>query len=842
MARKRNLVPTYDPATVNQYARGRWRDILSELGGIDSEFFDGKHHPCPHCGGTDRFRFTDRDGEGSLLCNQCFKPGAGDGLAALEWLRGCKFAESLRLVADYLGVQPATADNGKHRSAKNADPEKHLKLQQWSELLAATWCLQKQPITPAAILAAHGCLARYRQQFTVVDVPIFGEKLDAAKPVGHALYNVSGGTLPSYTKEGKSKQNKILNTYGSEGGLVGNVERLKDATIVWKVEGVSDCLAVLSLPDLPPDVAVVSNAMGAGERPKPWMLEVMAGKVVYVAGDRDANGAGEAGARRWSAAISGTASECRWCLPPEGTKDVREWIVAGATYRDLAEAGIAGQLPSDDPTGGDTGGHDADSGPLEAEDDPHRLARVNLEQYSNSTGGRLIRFWRGEWYTWRRTHYRKVSHDEFRAKLSWVIKQEFNRIHLAQRENGTDEEDRTVRKVTPHLVSAVASATAGLPDVLIPESVELMSWIPTRQRRNLLSAENGLVDIDAILADKPKDEWLIPHSHDWFSTVAVPYEFDPEAQCPKWEAFLEKVLEYDPERYKVLQEWTGYLLTPDTRLQKCLVMEGEGANGKSTYIAGVKSLIGEGNYSSVGIEAFSDRFSKTMMVGKLVNISPDTSEIDRMAEGFIKSMCSGDTILFDRKCLPPLECRPTARLMIACNQIPRITDRSQGVWRRIQAMPWSYRITDEERVIGMDDPQWWIDAGECPGILNWAIEGLYRLRRQQRFTFSEACENLLQEHRSEMNPARMFLIENTEESDNGQIRSTHLYQCYKRWIAENGYKPLSERQFFKEVKRQFRNVDRKRGGPRNARFYFYSGIQFSQEEICGERVTDERLF
>jgi len=65
-------------------ARGRWREILPQLG-IETNFLRNKHGPCPICGGKDRFRFDDREGSGSYYCNQC---GPGPGLLLIRMLRG----------------------------------------------------------------------------------------------------------------------------------------------------------------------------------------------------------------------------------------------------------------------------------------------------------------------------------------------------------------------------------------------------------------------------------------------------------------------------------------------------------------------------------------------------------------------------------------------------------------------------------------------------------------------------------------------------------------------------------------------------------------------------------
>ncbi len=107
-----------DTNAVKQRAAGRWQEILTALGGIDAGIFDGKNHPCPRCGGFDRFRFIDGDA-GALFCNQCFSKGNGDGIAALQWLRGWDFQTALAEVARYPGDRPAA--DGKPRIVKTYD-------------------------------------------------------------------------------------------------------------------------------------------------------------------------------------------------------------------------------------------------------------------------------------------------------------------------------------------------------------------------------------------------------------------------------------------------------------------------------------------------------------------------------------------------------------------------------------------------------------------------------------------------------------------------------------------------------------------------------------------------
>lgn len=83
-------------AKFHKQAESKWRDILVQIG-IDDNVLDGRHHPCPVCGGTDRFRFDDKDGRGTWFCNQG-QPQAGDGIVLVQKFCGINFVEALERV------------------------------------------------------------------------------------------------------------------------------------------------------------------------------------------------------------------------------------------------------------------------------------------------------------------------------------------------------------------------------------------------------------------------------------------------------------------------------------------------------------------------------------------------------------------------------------------------------------------------------------------------------------------------------------------------------------------------------------------------------------------------
>src|SRR5574343_1264450 len=205
--------PRYDLPTVKDAAGGRWLDILSSVAGLPPDILDGKHHPCPQCGGTDRFRLIDSD-LGACLCNQCFREHNGDGLAAIQWACRVHIGEAVKRVADYLGLTASEASGGGNGHAKpKSRPDDHLTFHAWcepEERLAALWCLKKKGPTVTAIKAAGGLIAQYRGKYTVVAMPIYtpgktptvdGMATDPAI-CGWVLWNVTGRPLPVWKRGG----------------------------------------------------------------------------------------------------------------------------------------------------------------------------------------------------------------------------------------------------------------------------------------------------------------------------------------------------------------------------------------------------------------------------------------------------------------------------------------------------------------------------------------------------------------------------------------------------------------------------------------------------------------
>lgn len=176
-------------------------------------------------------------------------------------------------------------------------------------------------------------------------------------------------------------------------------------------------------------------------------------------------------------------------------------------------------------------------------------------------------------------------------------------------------------------------------------------------------------------------------------------------------------------------------------------------------------------------------------MGKLANVVAEVGELDRTAEGQIKAFVTGDAMEFEQKFKHPFRARPTARLVLATNNPPNFSDKSDGIWRRLLLLPFVVQIPEGDRVAGMDTLEYWQRAGEVPGLLNWAPAGLYDLRSQGRFAEPASCREGKDKLRVDCNPTRRFLDDHFEAGNGTDlIPAKDVYSSYKLWCDEHGHR------------------------------------------------------
>jgi P4 family phage/plasmid primase-like protien len=156
----------------------------------------------------------------------------------------------------------------------------------------------------------------------------------------------------------------------------------------------------------------------------------------------------------------------------------------------------------------------------------------------------------------------------------------------------------------------------------------------------------------------------------------------------------------------------------------------------------------------------------------------------------------GDKMLWEQKYKDAFFEYPTAKLMFATNELPRIRDISDGIWRRMILIPFNAKFTGKQ--INPDLAKELQQPEELSGILNWMLEGALMLEDTKGFIEPDVCTKALDKYRNESDTARNFMLENTAKGDD-KIAVNLVYKCYQEWCKEFGYRAKSIAMFGKSV-------------------------------------------
>lgn len=253
------------------------------------------------------------------------------------------------------------------------------------------------------------------------------------------------------------------------------------------------------------------------------------------------------------------------------------------------------------------------------------------------------------------------------------------------------------------------------------------AWLQARRSnpRNIFPLENGLL----CLRENCEPE-LHPHDPAHWALSSAGYAYSKKASYRKWTAFLRQLFA-DARQRDILQEWFGYCLLANTSQQKILAIIGPPRSGKSTIARVLTELLGRTNVASPSIRSLSGQFGLWGFLEKTLAIIPDATlhKPCPALEELLKSISGEDAVDIHRKGMPPLTgIRLPTRLMLLANELPAFRDPSGALDRRLIA------LETAQTFYGKEDIQMTTKLlKELPGILNWSIEGLKRLRERGHF-------------------------------------------------------------------------------------------------------------
>lgn len=319
-----------------------------------------------------------------------------------------------------------------------------------------------------------------------------------------------------------------------------------------------------------------------------------------------------------------------------------------------------------------------------------------------------------------------------------------------------------------------------------------------------------------------------------FFKYQLNFDYDPDITAPKFQIYLDRVLPEKDAQY-ILMEYMGYIFSP-MKLEKVLILYGNGSNGKSVFFEIVKALLGNENISYASMDRLTDEtgYYRADLNTKLLNYG---SEIGKLKDfDMFKKMASGEPITARLPYGRPITLDNYCKFMFNANTLPFV-EQTDAFFRRQIILPFTQTISERERDIDLPNK---IISDELSGIFNMILDGLERLTIQKGFSKSAMVDAQIEAYRREGNSVELFLFEE------GFITSLHhkmelqiFFEQYTSYCSDTGCKPFRRNSFSKHLRNLGYQVERSTNG------YYAVWVERSTNEnvieLTGQSVLIEAL-
>ncbi|CAM3985749.1 primase-helicase zinc-binding domain-containing protein [Rahnella victoriana] len=613
-------------------AKGRWPQLLSALGITVAPH--GHHSPCPVCGGKDRFRFDNREGRGTWICNQC---GAGDGLNLVERKLDISVKEAAVKVAEILGeVQPLAVHHDEAAEQKQKDNARHRAAGQAKALVNAA-----RKAAGNAYLKNKGWPDKEALNLQGSGLHVGGIDF-AAGDLVIPLYDLSGHLVNAQLINGAGKKCTLAGgqVTGASHHFEGN-----DNTVIWMAEGYATGLTIHALTG-----ETVYVTMGANNFPHlaECLREKYPDAVLLMAADNDENGTGQKKAKEAANLVNGKIA---LPLAAGDWNDVFTQQGRDKTVEQLRA--FTQQSPKS---------------PFETVSD------ADLKAMSQSEKCELL-----------------IVHYEHRLAMPPVGED------LCRYENGAWlvlPHRILSREIAALFQKAQAPFSAPLISGMI-ETLKLMVPEMSKPARHLIGFRNGVFDTrTGIFSSHRKDNWLRTVNSVDYSQAKQGENLAEHA--PHFWQWLTRAANQQSEKQERILAALFMVLANRYDWQLFLEVTGPGGSGKSVMAAIARMLAGNDNTTSASIETLESSRERASLVGYSLIILPDQEKWSGDGAG-IKAITGGDAVAIDPKYRDAYSAHIPAVILAVNNNPMQFSDRSGGVSRRRVIITFPEVISAKER-------------------------------------------------------------------------------------------------------------------------------------------------
>lgn len=307
--------------------------------------------------------------------------------------------------------------------------------------------------------------------------------------------------------------------------------------------------------------------------------------------------------------------------------------------------------------------------------------------------------------------------------------------------------------------------------------------------------KNGVLNLDTLTLTEPTPELVICNviPHNYIANKEPNMFFDDTVR--EW-------ANHDAEIYINLYEIIGLCMYRGRNLADCPILVGNGANGKSTYLNFLHDLIGYDNISTLDISTIGERFQSTALVGKLANIGDDISNefIGGSKMSVVKKAITMDWINAEYKGGATFNFRPYATQIFSCNEMPRMGDNTEGVYRRLRPVPFNRSFERSKMNRNTNLAKELINEDVMEAAISTSVLFLKNLLANGGMTVTKQSERALESVRRENSTVLQWLHDDyqvgteAEKSLDGEIVN-ELYDKYADYCKTSNLRQVSKNRF-----------------------------------------------
>jgi putative DNA primase/helicase len=394
------------------------------------------------------------------------------------------------------------------------------------------------------------------------------------------------------------------------------------------------------------------------------------------------------------------------------------------------------------------------------------------------------------WHAWDGSRWRRDLDGEVVRRMKTTVRA------ISAAAADCDLEPRR-KELLKHAFRSESEASIRKAIVLAESERELVVDVSQLDRNPmLLNVANGTVHLEA--------GELTEHSRDDLITKVTPIALDHDAEAPRWRAFLEQILAGDQELIAYVQRAVGYSLTGSTQEQVLFLLDGGGANGKSTFIETLRSVLGDYGQQAppeMFLAQRGDRIKNELarLPGARFVAAVETGDGRLLDETLVKTLTGGDTMTARPLYRDHFEFTPAFKAWIATNHKPDIRGTDEAIWRRIHLIPFNVTIPKVDR-----DPHLTAKLrAEASGILAWAIEGCLAWQYKGGLNPPAVVLEATRSYRRDQDTVGEFLDDCCTIAAEHRVTASRLYNRYCQWVENAGDgRKLSAKALAKELDRR----------------------------------------